>query len=221
MLSALAILSFTVTFGWDGALILAPIILVHEYGHMLAFRMFGHRGNRMMLVPFMGGIAIPAGGYRSEFEAAFTAIMGPAICIPLSVGFTALTFMVGDHWTWWWFSYAAMLSAFMNAMNLFPALPLDGGHSFQSLARSIAPSQASPALLVLTIASAVLLEYAGYSAFAGIVGIWGGMEIVRTWNRPSGISALSLRQGVQIATFHLGTLAIHGYCAWLIWNGFY
>jgi hypothetical protein len=76
-------------------------------------------------------------------------------------------------------------------------------------------------MLVLTFASAVLLEYGGYSAFAGIVGIWGGMEVARTWNQPSGVPALNFRQGVQIAAFHLGTLAIHGYCAWVIWDNFY
>ncbi len=221
MLSALAILSFTVTFGWDGALMLAPIILIHEYGHLLAFRMFGHTGNRMMLVPFMGGIAIPSGGYRSEYEAAVTAIMGPAICIPISVGLTILTFMAGDHWLSWWFAWGAMLSAVMNALNLFPALPLDGGHSFQALARSIAPTQTSAAMLVLTMSCAVLLEYGGYSAFAGIVGIWGGMEVARTWNQPSDLTPLNARLGAQIVVMHIGTFAIHGGCAWLIWSHYY
>jgi Zn-dependent protease len=221
MLSALAILSFSVAFGWDGTLLLAPIILVHEYGHVLAFRMFGHVGNRMMLVPFMGGVAVPAGGYRTEYEAAFTAIMGPAICIPLSVGLTLLTFAVGDHWTWWWFAWAAMLCASMNALNLFPALPLDGGHAFQAIARSMAPTQTSAAMFVLTFAGAVLLEYAGYSSFASIVGVWGGMEVARNWNLRSGLTPLSFKSALQVVAMHLGTLGIHLLCAWTIWTNFY
>lgn len=221
MLSAFAVLSFIAIFGWVGALMLTPIILIHEYGHVLGYRMFGHIGNRMMLVPLMGGVAIPSGGHRSEFEEAFVAIMGPAICIPLSIGLTALAFATESHWICVWFATGAMLSSVLNALNLFPALPLDGGHSFQAIARSLAPTQTSAAMLVLTMSGAVLLEYAGYSAFAGIVCVWGGMEVARNWNMPGDARPMNLKSGAQIVLMHIGTFAIHGACAWLIWSRFY
>jgi Zn-dependent protease len=221
ILSLLACASFALDFGFDGMLLLAPIILLHEYGHLLGYQLTGKTGNKMMLVPFFGGIAVAGSEHKSEFDNAFCSIMGPAICVPLSLALTGMTFLTADHWTWWWFAYAAMLCSSMNAFNLLPMMPLDGGHSFSCVARSIAPSQASMALLVLTVSGAILLQASNYGQLAGIVGVWGTMSIVQRWGQHAPVTPLSGKTGAMIAIFHLGTFAIHAMCALVIWHWFY
>jgi Zn-dependent protease len=217
ILSLLACASFTVSYGFKGMLILAPVILLHEYGHLLAYQLTGKTGNKIMLVPFFGGIAVAGSEHKSEFDRAFCAIMGPAICVPVTLLLTALSFWAENDTFWWWCSYGAFLCSSMNALNLLPMLPLDGGHSIESVARSISPSQSSAAMLVLTIAGALLLQASGETQIASIVGFWGIMSVVQSWGMRSHAKPLSAKSGLTIAAFHAATFAVHAGCAAMIW----
>jgi Zn-dependent protease len=219
IMSLIACASFWALYGFDYMLLLVPIILLHEYGHLVAYRMTGQTGTRMMLVPFMGGIAIASSHHKSEFDRAFCAIMGPAICLPLSIVLTIMAGMTMDHWTGWWFHYAAMICASMNALNLMPMLPLDGGHSLESIVRSIAPEQASMAMLVMTMGGGLLLINSPYEGFAQIILIWGIITVAQTWGMHTNAKPLSMKQGLAVACFHAGTMAIHAICAWLLYEG--
>lgn len=64
------------------ALLLQAVILVHEFGHWLAMRWFGHKDASITFLPFFGGAAIGAKPSASRFEKAVIALMGP--------GFSAL-----------------------------------------------------------------------------------------------------------------------------------
>lgn len=68
--------------------ILTVVIVLHELGHMAAYRAFGHRTARMIFVPLLGGIAIGGRPYNSNFEAATCALMGAgmsAFIVPIAV----------------------------------------------------------------------------------------------------------------------------------------
>jgi len=68
--------------------ILTLVIVLHELGHMAAYRAFGHRTARMIFVPLLGGIAIGGRPYNSSFEAATCALMGAgmsAFIVPIAV----------------------------------------------------------------------------------------------------------------------------------------
>jgi len=60
------------------ALLLQAVILVHELGHWLAMRWFGHEDASITFLPFFGGAAIGAKPSASRFEKATIALMGPA-----------------------------------------------------------------------------------------------------------------------------------------------
>ena len=55
---------------------LTIVIVLHELGHMLAYRACGHRSARMIIIPLLGGVAIGGRPYDSLFEVAFCALMG-------------------------------------------------------------------------------------------------------------------------------------------------
>lgn len=68
--------------------ILTLVIVMHELGHMAAYRAFGHRTARMIFVPLLGGIAIGGRPYNSNFEAATCALMGAgmsAFIVPIAI----------------------------------------------------------------------------------------------------------------------------------------
>ncbi|MDJ0614840.1 MAG: hypothetical protein QNJ29_14320 [Rhizobiaceae bacterium] len=177
ILSLIAVASFATMWGWEGALILAPLILWHEYGHLVGYRMTGQTGSKIFLVPFFGGLAVANEPHKSEFDRAFCALMGPAICAPLSLllfgAAYVSAFYFDYHWTWWWFAYAAVINSTMNALNMVPVLPFDGGHIMESYAKTIAPTIARQAMLTISIGGAVILYQAGYQGFAMISAMWG------------------------------------------------
>jgi Zn-dependent protease len=57
-------------------------VIIHEFGHWLALRWFGHRDASIVSIPFFGGAAVATRPYASQFEKAIVSLMGP--------GFTAL-----------------------------------------------------------------------------------------------------------------------------------
>ena len=68
--------------------LLTLVIVLHELGHMAAYRAFGHKTVRMIFVPLLGGVAIGGRPYNSLFEVATCALMGAgmsAFLIPIAI----------------------------------------------------------------------------------------------------------------------------------------
>lgn len=110
---------------------LTLVILLHELGHMVAYRAFGHQSVRMIFVPLLGGIAIGGRPYNSHFEVATCALMGAgfsALLVPILIaahqsiaGFPHPAGMDGPILV-----FLVILGAF-NLLNLLPTYRFDGG----------------------------------------------------------------------------------------------
>lgn len=110
---------------------LTVVIVLHEFGHLAAYRTFGHRSARMIFIPLLGGVAIGGRPYNSLFEVATCALMGPGLSaflvpplmlahqlalhdkLPDSIGMASMPFLL-------------ILGAF-NLLNLLPMYRFDGG----------------------------------------------------------------------------------------------
>lgn len=87
MQAGLAVLSTLMLwpfFGLNGnglliSALLTVVIVLHELGHMTAYRAFGHTSARMIFVPLLGGVAIGGRPYNSAFEVATCALMGAGV----------------------------------------------------------------------------------------------------------------------------------------------
>ncbi len=113
------------------SIFLTLVILLHELGHMVAYRAFGHQTTRLIFVPLLGGIAIGGRPYNSHFEVATCALMGAgfsALLVPILVAGHQSALNVPG-------SLAAegpilvflvILGAF-NLLNLLPTYRFDGG----------------------------------------------------------------------------------------------
>jgi Zn-dependent protease len=116
---------------------LTLVILLHELGHMVAYRTFGHPSVRMIFVPLLGGIAIGGRPYNSHFEVATCALMGAgfsALLVPILVavhqslqGIPHPAGMDGPTLV-----FLVILSAF-NLLNLLPTYRFDGGQVLRQI----------------------------------------------------------------------------------------
>ncbi len=110
---------------------LTLVILLHELGHMVAYRAFGHPSVRMIFVPLLGGIAIGGRPYNSHFEVATCALMGAgfsALLVPILVAAhqSAQSFPHPEGMDGPTLVFLVILGAF-NLLNLLPTYRFDGG----------------------------------------------------------------------------------------------
>ena len=128
-------------------------ILVHELGHALTARHFGHRV-RILLHGF-GGLAFYQGGGHTRKRTFLITAAGPAIQIVLGLLALALFNQFGGMsrptreflWILYWISFVWAL------LNLLPILPLDGGRLLESI---LGPGRIR-LTLTISMATAVLV----------------------------------------------------------------
>lgn len=155
-LTALAILSFAMWFGWKGAGFIVGILVMHEFGHWLAFRITGHPAPRVVLIPFLGGAATGNHPHRTQFDAAFVALMGPAFSMVALAGLLGALWLVVpwpfvdgiDGWAKLLRHFpaperygreiarAVLILSVVNLIQLLPVLPLDGGQVLRAAMQS-------------------------------------------------------------------------------------
>ena len=144
--------------GFAMAAVLTAVVALHEFGHMAAFRLMGHRRTRMIFVPLLGGIAIGGRPYDSHFEVAFVALMGAgfsAFLVPLAIAASVFCMGEGWHLAGALLATLAGCTALFNIANLVPVWKFDGGQVLR---------QICPGPVVLALASFTLLS--GFLALA-------------------------------------------------------
>jgi Zn-dependent protease len=122
-------------------------VLVHELGHVLAYRVFGQRS--AVVLHGFGGFTVPAGGGRrvlSKRRSIIVSLSGSAAQI-LVLGVPAVVALRSDwavrqeiEWAFsndfnWWpiLGLLRFVSIWWAVFNLLPIRPLDGGHVAEEL----------------------------------------------------------------------------------------
>jgi Zn-dependent protease len=227
LLSIMAFGSFVLWLGWIGALALAGILIVHEFGHWLAFRMSGHPAPRIMLIPFLGGIAVGNHPHKTRFDEAFCALMGPALSIvPVAVLLMVTAALKPPELTGvpGWFLLAQYLDApqkyvvvtaaltlgvgALNALQMLPILPLDGGQVLRATIHSFSARWARRVLLAVAVLGVAGFAWMGDYVIAAVaalggVGAW-HMDTGPSEVRPMGALSLSV-----IAVAYTVTFTVH------------
>lgn len=166
--------------GWTwpgGLLVFAAIaffgVLLHEFGHVAAYRLFGHEVEVEFVA--LGGLTRSLGGPTLKaWQHAIVSLAGPAagfaaalaVYIPmllltpsgLSVS-GALASFVGGF---------VMVNVVWSVFNLLPVRPLDGGQALFAVLAMLVPRWADPATRVLS----VLLAGAGLALALAFGEIW-------------------------------------------------
>lgn len=144
--------SFFAMFGASAAAMLIALILIHEFGHVVAMRWANIPVKGIYFVPFFGGVAVSGDRYRSEVERGLVALMGPGFSLLTTALFVWLAAQNNDAFL----RELALMSAALNGFNLLPLMPLDGGHVMQSLMSRFSPAVTRAVNILALIAGGIL-----------------------------------------------------------------
>ncbi|WP_115719596.1 metalloprotease [Gallaecimonas mangrovi] len=162
--------SYSYLFSWKLALVLIAILVIHEWGHLLAMKRFGIATKGIYLVPFVGGAAVPAEKFKTQWQELYVAMAGPSFGLASTLLAWAAYQLTGSAWL----GATVTLGAFLNLFNLLPIHPLDGGRVLKAAVASSRSKSAFYGLLVCSSAGFLLSLYAGLTLLAVLVifGIW-------------------------------------------------
>ncbi|HKQ96060.1 MAG TPA: site-2 protease family protein [Aestuariivirgaceae bacterium] len=150
VLTALAsLVGLGLLFGWRMAVIVLVVLVVHELGHLVAFRLVGQPWGRIVFIPFIGAIAMPRQGFDNLGQYAFASLMGPAFSLVLLLPAIVAAQHPGDGAQL--MLDVAMVACFINLLNLLPVMPFDGGHVLKSVCQSLGAHMVKPALVFISV----------------------------------------------------------------------
>ena len=115
---------------------LTVVIVLHEFGHMAAYRAFGHERVRMIFVPLLGGVAIGGRPYNSLFEVATCALMGAgmsAFLVPPVIALEGIAESAGFAGSKLSILIFLLILGAFNLLNLLPMNRFDGGQVLRQL----------------------------------------------------------------------------------------
>ena len=195
------LLGFSLWFDWVFAAVLVAALLVHEFGHLLAFRLIGQPWGRLVFLPFLGAMAVPRLAYESQGQSVFAALMGPgfSILMPLAAvaavlagwGLADLLIPIG------------IVFVALNLFNLLPVEPLDGGIALRSVLARLLGERAHYGLIVM----GVLIALAGWFGELTLLLIFGGISIA------ANLKPRRIDHGLKPLTFLQVTITAFDYMA--------
>lgn len=180
-ISALAVIAAVIFFGPVFGLALIAVVVIHEFGHVAAFRVAGHHDASFRLVPLLGGYAISNRPVATQEEDVFITLMGPAICLgPMLLAYGLVPFAasmfppaVGPLIT-----FASICGA-LNFFNLLPIWPLDGGRLTAAIT-SVFHDRAPFYIFAVSTALIGLVAVLSQSLFMLIFVMFGVQHLVQT-----------------------------------------
>ena len=202
--------------GFIFAITLTIVVGLHEFGHLAAFRLMGHRRVRMIFIPLLGGVAIGGRPYDSRFEVAFVALMGAgfsAFLAPIAMAASLLGTAQGNLRAAGVLAVFAGLAALFNLANLVPVWKFDGGQ----VLRQILPDGA--ALAAASFCILALFMWVGWVAgFSPRLLLVGGavLAVLSLMTAGSGVKPrrelkpISGQDKLAVAAAYLAVFAIHG-----------
>ncbi len=206
-----------------GAALIVSVV-IHEFGHVAAFRVCGHSDARFRLIPLMGGVAISSQIPASQEKDFFITLMGPGICIApmllaMALSQTDAIWMQAPDVGVFLTIFATVTGA-LNFFNLLPFWPLDGGRCLSVLCNTFWPGgarQVTMAMAGAAIALAIYSQSLGLTFFAvmGVQSLFTAQQITR-FQRPMGPA-----RGALATAAYLATLATFGLVGWPLLASFF
>jgi Zn-dependent protease len=222
----LGIFAVVVAAYWFGPLFGAAItlaVMIHEFGHVAAYRVCGHSDARFRLIPLFGGVAISNQHPASQEKDFFITLLGPAICIAPMVLAYALTdyfnsaasgYLVYDYPTLVNFLWSfTMVMGALNFFNLLPFWPLDGGRIVAVLCNTYAPQHVRNLTLAMTgLAIAIALMMQSWFLLAFLIFSLQSMQQAIMLNQVQ--RRMGPQRGLWAAGAYLATMATFGFVGW-------
>lgn len=187
-LLAISVVLFALAFGvgldfsWLSVLMLIGVLLLHESGHLFGMWLFGYRDLGMLFIPFLGALASGRKEQVSPWQEAVILLLGP---LP---GYLLGLFLLANAMpsTPDWVHQLAWMAILVNAFNLLPFPPLDGGQ-LMNLAIFNRFPRLQPFLLLLSVILLGWLGVADHSTLAWVLAFFLLMALPASF-RESGLA---------------------------------
>lgn len=106
--------------------LIVVVVLVHELGHYAAMRAFGYTDVRILFIPLLGAVTSGKPAKVAPWKRAVVLLAGPVPGLLLGWLLVLGGALAGADFEGRWSELVGML-LFINALNLLPVMPLDGG----------------------------------------------------------------------------------------------
>jgi Zn-dependent protease len=138
----------------DFVFFLVLVLLVHEFGHFSMMKRFNYENVRMLFIPLMGAFVQGSKERYSQTESLLVVVFGPFPGIILgSIGLYLSGVYQMD-----WLLLLSFIFIFVNAINLLPIDPLDGGQ----ILKLIVIRQRDLYLMIFALISSLTLIVVGF-----------------------------------------------------------
>lgn len=169
--AVVAAVSFGLSMDLGTLLALFAVLLVHELGHLAAMRWAGYTDLKIFFLPFLGAAVVGRHEEPTTWQELIVLFAGP---VPgVVVGLAALLWMPPDLPGAAWLTECAVLAVAINAINLLPIHPLDGGKIFEIVLLGrwpwIAFAGRVAGLLALAVVAVSIDDALGRAALLGVV----------------------------------------------------
>ena len=208
-------------FGWQFGLALILTVVMHEFGHVAAFRICGHTDARFRLIPLFGGVAISNQTAASHESDLFINLMGPAICLaPMALCFVLSDLVAQQAWGLANFLYIlGLVMGSLNFFNLLPFWPLDGGKITRILTFTYIPGATRAVSIAMSATAAALCVLSGsFLLLIFVLMGWRGLmqsEQTVKMQRP-----MTKARGLWATAAYLATMLAFGFGGWPLMAGF-
>ena len=220
-LGAVAVAAAVWFFGWQFGAALIITVVIHEFGHVVAFRICGHADARFRLIPLLGGVAISDKLPASHDEDLFVSLMAPAICLaPMVLCFVLSDLLAEQAWGLANFLYIlGLVMGSLNFFNLLPFWPLDGGKITRALTFTYIPWATRAVSIAMSATAAALCVLSG-SFILLIFILMGWQGLMQSEQRIKMQRPMSRRRGLWAAAAYLSTLLAFGVAGSPLVNSF-
>lgn len=201
---------------WQGPFFLSlgivGLFTVHEFGHVFALRLKKLPATFPIFIPLIGAFVTLPNQPISTRDDAEISIAGPflggvgaLICLVIAiVGYDSLASVSPEPLEIW--LQLAYFGFLLNLFNLFPIMPLDGGH----IAKAI-----SPLLTIVGFVGLVLLYIYTRNSFLLLIGIFGFQEVLRIFNGPRYAPNIRAQDRVRVIIMYVALAAVLAIGYWL------
>jgi Zn-dependent protease len=198
----LTMAGFAILFDWEFALLLILALFIHEFGHLLAYRLMGQPWGRMIFLPFLGAIAMPRLPFESQGQTIFAALMGPGFSTLLSIGCVIWlhAFVPQDPMIY----SLAIVTIMLNLFNLMPAEPLDGGVALRSILTRVIGRYARFGLIL----AGAMIGAVGFLYGHLVIVLFGGLAILANLKDRSIDAGLRPLTSLQVSISFFGYITM-------------
>ncbi len=209
--------AFSLLLGWEIGVIFVGLLVLHELGHLVSFRMIGQPWGKIIFIPFLGGVAVSRVPHLRLGDDAFCAIMGAGLSV-----LALLPAVIVSAWdvsspTVVQLAYViAAIAGGLNLLNLLPVFPLDGGRVLRAVMQSFLPKHVRNAMFAV----------AGIVAIGGVVlhnpvlvaiAVVAFFQSTRLGPARDGVALMKPYRASVMCAAYMSLLVIHGMAAVTFW----